>query len=62
MKVGDMVRSKSNSCYGIIAQVSTVPDTVQVIWQGLSCKTTWESSDDLVAGVENELGIWRGDQ
>jgi len=60
MKVGDMVRSKSSYFYGMIVQVSANPGAVRVIWQGIGCEMSWEAFDDLIFGVENELGIYPG--
>jgi len=60
MKIGDMVRSKSSYLYGMIAQISANSDAVRVIWQGIGCEMSWEAFDDLIFGVENELGIYPG--
>ena len=61
MKVGDFVRSKVNDHYGLIRDTRD-DDMVWVLWQGMSCNTTWESIHDLVFGVENELMSWGGSQ
>ena len=57
MKVGDFVRSKANDHYGLILETGgdTCVRTARVLWQGIACNITWEFSDDLVSGVENEL-------
>jgi len=57
MKVGDFVRSKANDHYGLILEVRKhgVVTDARVLWQGIACNITWEFSDDLVSGVENEL-------
>ena len=63
MKVGDFVRSKMSGCYGLVTRIG-IPNGahVCVLWQGIACKTTWESVSDLVFGVENELVSFRGDK
>ena len=63
MKVGDFIRSKATGHYGLILEVRHIGgqfDDVLVLWQGIACDTTWEFSEDLVFGVENELTSFRG--
>lgn len=57
MKVGDFIRSKASGHYGLILEVRKRVGVVDalVLWQGIACSTTWEFSEDLVSGVENEL-------
>lgn len=55
MKVGDFVRSKANDHYGLVTAVGANGVHTRVLWQGIACSTTWEFSEDLVSGVENEL-------
>jgi len=58
VQVGDFVRSNRDNYYGVIVSVDGFG--YQVVWQGLSCKRTWEWPSDLVAGVENELMVFKG--
>ena len=58
MQVGDFVRSNRDNYYGVIVSVDGFG--YQVVWQGLSCKRAWEWPSDLVAGVENELMVFKG--
>ena len=64
MKVGDFVRSKANDHYGLILEVRKRVGVLdaRVLWQGIACNTTWEFTEDLVSGVENELTIMRPGQ
>jgi hypothetical protein len=64
VKVGDFVRSKANDHYGLILEVRKRVGVIdaRVLWQGIACNTTWEFSEDLVSGVENELTSMRPGQ
>ncbi len=61
MNVGDWVRSKKDSRYGVVIKFG-VPHAqrVLVLWQGIDCKQTWVWDSTLVAGVEDELLMWKG--
>jgi hypothetical protein len=61
VKVGDWVRSKKDSRYGVVIKFG-VPHTqrVLVLWQGMDCSQTWVWHTSLVAGVEDELLAWKG--
>ena len=58
MKVDDWVRLKHKRRYGGVIEVDD--KAVRVLWQGMSCKTTWVPCWDLVWNVENELMGFRG--
>ena len=58
MKIGDFVRSRVNNYYGLILATGGEPRgprDVRVLWQGLTCVTTWEFA-------ENELTSFGGNQ
>jgi hypothetical protein len=59
VKVGDWVRSKKDSRHGLVIE-SGHPNRVLILWQGMDCRRTWEWDFSLVAGVEDELMIWKG--
>ena len=58
MKVGDWVRFKHKRSYGVAIAIDD--KAVRVLWQGMSCKTTWVPCWDLVWNVEDELMGFRG--
>jgi hypothetical protein len=59
VKLGDWVRSRKDSRYGIVVKFG-VPNRVLVLWQGMGCSHTWVWDCSLVVGVENELLAWKG--
>ena len=62
MKAGDWVRSKKDSRYGVVIKLgrSQRPAQALVLWQGMGCSHTWVWHSSLVAGVEDELLMWKG--
>ena len=60
MKGDDWVRLKHKRRYGVVIEVDD--KAVRVLWQGMSCKTTWVPCWDLVWNVEDELMGFRGDK
>jgi len=61
MKAGDWVRSKKDSRYGVIIKFGVPQEQrVLVLWQGMGCSHTWVWHSSLVAGVEDELLMWKG--
>ena len=58
MKVGEWVRFKHKRSYGVAIAIDD--KAVRVLWQGLSCRTTWVPSWDLVWGLEDELMAFKG--